>query len=542
MHQKPGFAGRTGAHGAGARSDVSNSFPISDTARRLNHAVLGLRHAHPEFSAATPVPIWQWMVAFGAVAVMAMSYFLVDESVPIVIQTALLVGFFLVVVLRFATLVYLLLSRPDTPPLQRNTTATAPIVAASYTTWPVYTVLLPVYDEAAVLGQLLAAVEALDYPKEKLDVLLIVEAGDERTQSALARLVAQRRVPSYVRVIVVPPGGPQTKPRALNYAMTYARGAYAVIYDAEDLPEPDQLRRALHHFRHGPKNLGCLQARLQICNVNESWFSRQFTIEYTALFDAILPTLQRLRLPIPLGGTSNHFRRDALDGIGRWDPYNVTEDADLGLRLSRAGWQVEVLSSTTWEEAPPNFKVWLGQRTRWLKGWWQTYLVQMRSPMRLFRELGWWKFWGVQMLMGGLLLSPIIHPWFYLYLLSVIGHEFVVANSQAVAQLAKVSGHPNPLWPIASNNVLLVLGALNLLLGYFSAMLVGAISVRRRRRKGLVASVLWMPIYWLFVSLASYRALLEFCHKPFHWEKTPHRSRRFSVHAKPGALHIGVAR
>ena len=127
--------------------------------------------------------------------------------------------------------------------------------------------------------------------------------------------------------------------------------------------------RALAALMAEPGQLGCRQARLNIYNSRTSWLTRQFTIEYTALFDCILPTLERFELPVPLGGTSNHFRRDVLDAVVGWDPYNVHEDADPGIRLARAGWHVGILGSTTWEEAPPTFRIWLGQRKRWLKGW-----------------------------------------------------------------------------------------------------------------------------------------------------------------------------
>lgn len=177
----------------------------------------------------------------------------------------------------------------------------------------------------------------------------------------------------HMQVLVVPEGEPRTKPRATQYALQFAQGDYVVVYDAEDAPEPDQLRRALAALRAGGKHMGCLQAQLNIYNSDASWFTRQFTVEYTALFDCILPALERLQLPVPLGGTSNHFPRAVLDAVGGWDPYNVTEDADLGIRLARQAWHVGVLPSTTWEEAPPTFRVWKGQRTRWLKGWMQPY-------------------------------------------------------------------------------------------------------------------------------------------------------------------------
>jgi glycosyltransferase XagB len=244
----------------------------------------------------------------------------------------------------------------------------APPAAMTDAPLPLYTVLVPLFREASVVAELLASLRALDYPPDRLEIMLIVERADAETQTALGRA----NLDAHMRVLVVPDGEPRTKPRAIQYALQWAHGDYVVVYDAEDAPEPDQLRRALAAIAAGGGRIGCLQAQLNIYNSDVTWFTRQFTVEYTALFDCILPALERLQLPVPLGGTSNHFPRAVLESVGGWDPYNVTEDADLGIRLARNGWHVGVLSSTTWEEAPPTFRIWKGQRTRWLKGWMQT--------------------------------------------------------------------------------------------------------------------------------------------------------------------------
>jgi cellulose synthase/poly-beta-1,6-N-acetylglucosamine synthase-like glycosyltransferase len=236
--------------------------------------------------------------------------------------------------------------------------------------------------------------------------------------------------------------------------------------------------------------------------------TRQFTIEYSALFDAILPALERLRLPVPLGGTSNHFRRRALEAAGAWDPYNVTEDADLGIRLARQGLRTVVLASTTWEEAPEDFSTWLKQRTRWLKGWMQTYLVHTRHPSRLNAELGAGGALGFHALMGGLILSALVHPLFYALL---VGYAF----SGGLFAPAETS-FGAAFWAIAW---------INLSIGYVISILVGVLSVWRRGRLGLAASALLMPAYWLLISLAAYRALYQLARDPYLWEKTEHGAR-----------------
>jgi cellulose synthase/poly-beta-1,6-N-acetylglucosamine synthase-like glycosyltransferase len=234
-------------------------------------------------------------------------------------------------------------------------------------------------------------------------------------------------------------------------------------------------------------------------------FTRQFTIEYSALFDAMLPALERLALPVPLGGTSNHFRRATLEAVGGWDPYNVTEDADLGVRLARLGYRTAVLASTTWEEAPASFGVWLKQRTRWLKGWMQTYLVHTRSLARLNRELGFLGAAGLHALMGGLIASVLVQPVFYVLLAWHAGTGQLFQPTQTTL-----------------GTVLLTVALINLGLGYLASVLVGMVSVWRRGRPGLAMHALFMPLYWLLISLAGYRALYQLFRTPFLWEKTPH--------------------
>lgn len=374
---------------------------------------------------------------------------------------------------------------------------------------PRYAVLVALYREADVVGQLLEALNQLDYPKDRLQISLIVEEDDTETRAALGSL----RLGAHMRVVVVPAGVPRTKPRALNYALASAVGDYVVVYDAEDLPEPDQLRHALRLIEEDREGTGCVQAHLDIYNPGRSFFTRQFTIEYCALFRAILPALERFGLPVPLGGTSNHFPRQLLERAGGWDAFNVTEDADLGIRLARLGYKVKVLQSTTWEEAPPTFGIWLGQRTRWLKGWMQTYLVHMRHPLSLWRDLGTFRFIGFQVLMGGMILSVLIHPWFYIGL----GYTLVMDGGIEFAA------------PSRAKDWLLPLAVFNLLAGYLTAMVLGVLVVSGRHRPEGTGPLAWrtlaMPVYWLLISVAGYRALWQLATVPFVWEKTPHVGR-----------------
>ncbi len=420
---------------------------------------------------------------------------LAPDRTAFLLAAALAFPFFCIVALRTAALCRALAPKPAAvaPPLPE--TPAHPL--------PRYSILVPLYDEAAIVPDIVSALLALDYPTDRMEVFLALEECDTATRKAVEAV----DLPAHIEAVVVPDGQPRTKPRALNYVLPRTTGDIVVIYDAEDIPEPDQLRLAVAALAARP-DLGCVQARLNVLNADENWLTRQFAIEYTALFDCILPTLEALRLPVPLGGTSNHFTRSALMDAGAWDPFNVTEDADLGIRLARNGWPVGVVRSTTWEEAPPNFTNWMKQRTRWLKGWMQTYLVHMRNPRRTARDLGLRQFAGLQVLMGGLILSALVHPWFYVV---------------AIAELSF-----GPLKTFGSGAFAQTLQAVttaNLLLGYATGVALGCIAVMERGRRNLAVCALSMPLYWLLISFAAYRAMVQIVSSPYRWEKTRHRPR-----------------
>src|SRR5262245_31196252 len=467
---------------------------------RIDQAVRGLSRLQPVSSAAGEM-VWTWQGVAAAVVVGLLlgAFAIFPEAALAAVAGAVALPFLCVTLLRVAALreVAAPSRNGDREPQRR-------VAALSDRQLPAYSVLVPLFREANVVAGLVQALGRLDYPRAKLEVLLILEAADIETQAAVLAL----RLPQGFRTIVVPDGRPRTKPKALNYALQFARGAYVVVYDAEDRPQPDQLRRALDAFRRHPPNVGCVQAQLNIYNPRDSWFARQFTVEYSALFDGILPALSRLRLPVPLGGTSNHFPREILVGVGGWDPFNVTEDADLGFRLARQGWRTAVLASTTWEEAPVGFEQWFKQRTRWLKGWMQTYLVHTRQPWKLNAELGLRGALGFHAVMGGLVLSALVHPLFYALLAyhALTGQLLSPADTYAGAAL----------WTVAW---------INLAAGYLSSILVGALSAIRRGRPRPALSALLMPLCWLLVSAAAYRALYQLARDPYLWEKTEHGKR-----------------
>lgn len=369
---------------------------------------------------------------------------------------------------------------------------------------PTYAVLVPLYKESEILPDLIAALSEIDYPKSKLNIRLICESSDPETLAALC----DRVLPSHMHVHIVATSSPQTKPHALNKVLPGIQDDVVVVFDAEDMPEPDQLRRASAILAMHSE-CGCVQACLNVYNRDESFLTRQFTIEYTVLFDCLLPALRKLGLPIPLGGTSNHFPRNVLTELGGWDAFNVTEDADLGICLARAGYTVEMLDSNTWEEAPNSLDNWFKQRTRWLKGWMQTYSVHMREPLQLWSELGGRGFLGLHVLMGGILLSALVHPW--VYILAAADYFSAGFNFPGVA---------------AGTGVWVWLSLFNLIAGYVAGIALGLVAVRKRGWHSLSWHSFLMPAYWLLISCAAYRAVFQLISAPHFWEKTMHRRRQ----------------
>lgn len=364
---------------------------------------------------------------------------------------------------------------------------------------PRYTVLVPVYKESNIVAQLMGNLGALDYPSDKLEILILVEEDDAETRNAIAASVP----PDHFRVVVVPDVGPRTKPKACNVGLQLATGDLLVIYDAEDRPDPDQLKKAVVAFERGGPGLVCVQGALNYFNPDQNVLTRMFTLEYSFWFDYMLPGLEFGRLAIPLGGTSNHFRVDGLRSLGGWDPFNVTEDADLGIRAAAVGLDVAVFDSTTFEEANSSVPNFVRQRSRWIKGYMQTTLVHLRNPFQLLRIAGWRKTLSFLFLVGGtpatFLAVPILYTVFFLSL---------VSSRDTVAFLF-------PGWVLWVN--LFNLGVGSAMMIYVSMM--GAF---KRRRYSLVAWGMLNPFYWLLHSIAAYKALWQLIGKPHYWEKTVH--------------------
>jgi cellulose synthase/poly-beta-1,6-N-acetylglucosamine synthase-like glycosyltransferase len=373
---------------------------------------------------------------------------------------------------------------------------------------PVFTVLIPMFREGKMLPGLAKALRDFDYPLGKLDIKIVLEAGDHETIE-VARTLGLEGV---FEIILVPPSHPQTKPKACNFALRFARGEYLVIYDAEDRPEADQLRKVVATFRRSSKNTACLQCRLNYYNVSENWLSRMFTLDYSLWFDQVLPGLERLKMPIPLGGTSNHFRTDVLRELHAWDPFNVTEDADLGIRIGQKGYRVGVVDSTTFEEASCHTHNWIRQRSRWIKGYMQTLLVHTRRPLHLIRSVGLLGFLGFVFFIGGTVLAGLLNPIFWMLYFAWL--------------FASLSGFET-VFP----QILLFLALFNLLAGNGAFIYLSMLAPIRRGWLDLIPFSLTVFGYWVLMSIASYKALSQLIRNPFFWEKTHHGVSKFSAPA-----------
>ncbi len=359
---------------------------------------------------------------------------------------------------------------------------------------PIYTVLVPLFHEAQMVDQLMDGLDALKYPREKLDIILITEEADPITTQAVAKAL---RPP--FRQIIVPKGSPQTKPRALNYALQTSPGAFVTIYDAEDRPHPDQLLAAIAAFQAKP-DWAAVQAPLEYFNHDDNWLTRQFALEYAALFHVWVPFLCRLGLPFPLGGTSNHMRRGPLDAVGGWDAFNVTEDADLSFRLAAKGHKIGYIHPPTQEEAVSILKDWQLQRARWIKGYIQTWDVHMASPLAPGGLKGALRFLTLQLTLG-------------ITLLSVLFYTPVVIGLPLFAAV---------LWWVSVPFDIGLTYSLTFLFSIAIGCLIGIAGAHRAGKSSLIKSTLAMPLYWLLLFTPALTAFSELKHKRFHWHKTRH--------------------
>lgn len=364
---------------------------------------------------------------------------------------------------------------------------------------PPYTILVPAYNEPEVVDDLIGAMARLEYPKDKLQVLLLLEADDVVTIEAARRCEQS----DAITIVLVPPAEPRTKPKACNFGMHFAVGDIVTIYDAEDLPEPLQLRRVVVAMRQLRDDVACVQAKLAYHNGDQNLLAGWFTAEYALWFGYLLPGMMGTGTPIPLGGTSNHLKRSVLDRIGTWDPHNVTEDADLGLRIAARGYRTAVLESQTLEEANSDPINWIRQRSRWYKGYLQTWLVHIRRPVQLWRTIGPRSFIRFNLVLAGTPIISVLNLAFWLItLLWFLGQP---ATIEAVFP-----------WYIYFPALLA------LVMGNFATLYMNLITLREDDRSDLLVPALTVPLFWVMMSVAAAKGIYQLVRQPSYWEKTFH--------------------
>ena len=364
---------------------------------------------------------------------------------------------------------------------------------------PKVSVLVPLFRETEIAGHLIRRLGRLTYPKALLDVVLVLEEADELTRETLART----ELPAWIRVAEVPAHGAlTTKPRAMNYALDFTDGEIVGVWDAEDAPAADQIEQVVAHFAQAPADVVCLQGILDYYNPHTNWLARCFTIEYASWFRIVLPGIARMGLVVPLGGTTLFFKRRELEELGGWDAHNVTEDADLGVRLCRAGYRTEMIETVTYEEANCRVWPWIRQRSRWLKGFMVTYLVHMRSPARLWSELGPRRFWSLQAFFLGTICQFLLAPVLWSFWLLVLGFGHPV---EALA--------PPTLIPLVAGIFLLT---------ELLAICIGLVAVSSPERRFLMRWVPTLMFYFPLGVFAAYKALYELLARPYFWDKTQH--------------------
>lgn len=452
-----------------------------------------LSKKRPELSAAVPLVLSQKLILLGllfSLAGLTAWYRLEIAKLFILISTVFYLAYS---VYKLVLVRYSVLGDAEIEVTEQD------IAALDENSLPIYSVLVPMYHEPETVRHLVKALEAMDYPADKKDIQLLLEEDDTDTLEAVAAL----SLPEGFRVTVIPDSHPKTKPKACNIGLARAKGEYLVIYDAEDRPEKDQLKKAVTAFSRVEESVVCLQSKLNFFNPRQNLLTRWFAAEYSAWFDLSLAGLSSLNGVMPLGGTSNHFITSKLDELMGWDAYNVTEDCDLGIRIYRAGYKSRMLNTTTWEEACSRLEFWVCQRTRWVKGYIQTYMVHMRRPVRLIRELGLINFLHFQLLIGGSVFTSLINPLFWA--LAVVWFGFRLDLFMSL--------FPGPVF---------AMGALCLFVGNFTFVYIGAVACYKRGYYDILKYALLVPFHWVLISYSGWRAFIQFFTNPFHWEKTQH--------------------
>lgn len=468
-----------------------------ERAAALHAAVHGLRETDPLASASVAFLPWQRNSALAIVVVAVVCAVFFPMPTLIAVMAVCTLGYAAVMVDR--VMIFARGMARDAILTVDDETARAVPESAL----PPYTILVPAYGEPEVVGDLIAALNGIDYPRHKMQALLLLEEDDDPTIEAARKAGIGTADSEHITIVLVPAADPRTKPKACNYGLHAATGDIVTIYDAEDIPDPLQLRRVVAAFRTLPRSVVCIQAKLAFHNPRQNLLTAWFTMDYGLWFSFLLPGLMRSSAPIPLGGTSNHFRRNVLTAIGAWDPYNVTEDADLGVRIAARGYSTAVIDSITLEEANPDAINWIRQRSRWYKGYLQSWLVHARRPAALWRKIGPASFLRFTLILAGTPIIACLNLVFWFVTLSwVLGQPDVIER----------------IFPA----VVYFPALIALVLGNAATVYMNLVACRENGRPDLLVACLTSPLYWLLMAIAATKGCWQLIRNPSYWEKTFH--------------------
>ncbi|MFF2557171.1 glycosyltransferase [Nocardia sp. NPDC058058] len=463
----------------------------------LRMAVQGLRENDPMASASVAFLPWQRNTVIAAVLIVLVCAVFAPLTTLTVLVAVCTLGYIAVIVDR--VLIF-------TRGMARDailTVSDEQALALSDDQLPPYTILVPAYGEPEVVGDLIAALNGLNYPRDRMQALLLLEEDDAPTIDAARAAGIGTAGSEHITIVLVPAADPRTKPKACNYGLHAATGDIVTIYDAEDIPDPLQLRRVVAAFGGLPRSVVCVQAKLAFHNARQNLLTAWFTMDYGLWFGFLLPGLMRSAAPIPLGGTSNHFRRNVLIDIGAWDPYNVTEDADLGVRIAARGYSTAVIDSTTLEEANPDPINWIRQRSRWYKGYLQSWLVHARRPVQLWRKIGPVSFLRFTLILAGTPIIACLNLLFWFVTLTwIFGQPWLIEK----------------LFPAAVYFPALIA----LVLGNAATVYMNLIACRENGRPDLLWACLLSPAYWVLMAVAATKGCWQLVRNPSYWEKTFH--------------------
>ena len=473
------------------RSDVVAGAGVSHKGKRF------ITHSHLSDEDSALVTFWGWqkLALWSLLALLVLGLLVNAKATAILLIATLSIIYFIDLLFSLGILLKSLHFPPELKIKKRE------LDKINEDELPVYTILCPLYKEANMLPKFIEAINKIDWPKDKLEVILLFEQDDQETIDATKELSLDR----HIQILVVPHSKPKTKPKACNYGLAHSNGEFVVIYDAEDIPDPQQLKKSYIAFKKLSSDVVCLQSKLNYYNTDQNLITRLFSAEYSLWFDLILPGLQSIGTTIPLGGTSNHFKASALRYLDGWDPFNVTEDCDLGTRLFKAGYKTAIIDSTTYEEANSEVKNWLKQRSRWIKGYMQTYLVHMRDPIDLFSKHGRHAL-IFQLIIGMRMVFMLINP--ILWILTIAYFALYNFIGPAIESL-----YPPLIFYIA---------VVSLVFGNFIYLYNYMIGCAKRGQWSVIKYIFFAPIYWIMASVSAWMATYQLFVKPHYWEKTVH--------------------